>query len=108
MNRTGKRFGFTYLFCNNLRAMKEFYSDVLHLTQTWEDATSIAYHIGYHQLNITLEEKLALPPAEYAMQPGWSGGTAPRTSWSLECDLVYHMGLTFCRFATMLSCNAWP
>lgn len=81
-----KRFGFTYVFCNDLEAMKKFYSDVLHLALVWEDPTSIAYKVANHQLSITFDAGFNPPSAEYAIQPGWPGGTALRISWSLECD----------------------
>ena len=80
------RFGFTYIFCNDLAAMKAFYTDTLQLEQVWEDERSLVYRIGDHQLSITLAEGLPTPPAEFSLQPGWRGGTAPRTSWSLECE----------------------
>lgn len=81
-----KRFGFTYLVCNDLHAMKSFYSEILRLEQIWEDATALAYRIGDHQLSVLLDERVVRPEPDFAVQPGWSGGTAPRTSWSLECD----------------------
>lgn len=79
------RFGFTYIHCNDLKSMKEFYGGILGLQQIWEDESSLAYRIGDHQLAITLVTGLETPAAEFASQPGWQGGTAARTSWSLEC-----------------------
>lgn len=81
-----KRWGFTYLFCDDLQAMKRFYSGVLGLTQIWEDDGSIAYDIAGHQLAITFDEGFRRPAGGFARQPGWQGGSEPRTSWSLECD----------------------
>ena len=66
--------------------MKDFYSNILHLPQIWEDETSIAYKIGDHQLSIELDTNLPTPPKAFAFQPGWREGTAHTTSWSLECD----------------------
>jgi hypothetical protein len=83
-----RRFGFTYIHCNDLLAMKHFYGQILNLEKIWEDAQSVAFRIGDHQLTISLDEGLALPPAEFSVQPGWSGGTAVRTSWSLECGVT--------------------
>ncbi len=80
------RLGFTYIQCNDLPAMKAFYADILQLKQIWEDESSIAFKIGDHQLSITLAPGIEVPAAEFAVQPGWQGGTAQRTSWSLECD----------------------
>lgn len=82
------RFGFTYIHCNDLLAMKHFYGQILNLEQIWDDTQSVAFKIGDHQLSVNLDENLALPPAEFARQPGWPGGTAARTSWSLECGIT--------------------
>ncbi len=81
-----KRFGFTYLFCVDLEAMRDFYGGVLGLEQIWDDGRSLAYRIGDHQLSITQHDGVEPAPEGYAVQPGWDGGTEPRTSWSLECD----------------------
>ena len=81
-----KRWGFTYLFCNDLVAMREFYTGVLGLKQIWQDESSVAYDIAGHQLSITYDERFSPAPAAFARQPGWTGGSEPRTSWSLECD----------------------
>ena len=82
----GKRLGFTYLFCRDLAAMKAFYGAVLGLEQIWEDAGSVAYTVDGHQLAIFEDQRVAPASSGYAIQPGWEGGTEPRTSWSLECD----------------------
>lgn len=81
-----KRFIFTYLFCDDLAAMKTFYGRVLGLDQIWEDEGSIAFRIGDHQLSVTLDDQVEPGPAKFSRQPGWEGGTEPRTCWSLECD----------------------
>ncbi|WP_026691069.1 VOC family protein [Alteribacter aurantiacus] len=81
-----KRFNFTYLFCNELDKMTWFYEDILQLERIWESDRSVAFKIGSHQLAVELKKDLETPSAEFAMQPGWKGGGAPRTSWSLECD----------------------
>lgn len=82
----GKRLGFTYLFCNDLEKMKWFYSEVLYLELIWDLEDSIAYKIGDHQLSITLDKSVQNLSKDFAIQPGWEGGTVPRTGWSLECD----------------------
>lgn len=81
-----KRFGFTYLFCNDLEKMKWFYSEVLQLELIWESEASIAFQIGDHQLSIDYHEDAETPSAHFAKQPGWEGGTQPRTSWSIAYD----------------------
>lgn len=81
-----KRFIFTYLFCNNLELMKEFYSEFLGLELIWEDTRSIAYKIEDHQVSITLDKEITPFSSKFSKQPGWQGGTVSRVSWSLECD----------------------
>lgn len=81
-----KRFGFTYIFCNDLEKMKWFYTEIVHLNLIWDSKESIAFKIGEHQLSIDFNENFDPPTADFAIQPGWIGGSQPRTSWSLECD----------------------
>ena len=81
-----KRFVFTYLFCDDLPAMKRFYGGVLGLDEVWDDGATLAYRIGDHQLSITVDARARPADGGFAIQPGWSGGTEPSTSWSLECD----------------------
>lgn len=84
--RMSKRFGLTYLFCNDLEKMKWFYGEVLQLESIWESEASIAFQIGDHQLSIEYHEGFEIPSPHFAIQPGWEGGTEPRTSWSIEYD----------------------
>ena len=81
-----KRWGFTYIFCNDLAKMKWFYSDILQLILIWDDKSSIAFKIGEHQLSIDYNEEFNPPSNKFSIQPGWEGGTEPRIGWSLECD----------------------
>lgn len=83
-----KRFGFTYIFCNDLEKMKHFYTEVLQLDLIWDSEDAIAFKIGEHQLSITYDEGFIPAPEKFAMQPGWEGGTEPCVSWSLECDVA--------------------
>ncbi|MBU9712313.1 VOC family protein [Evansella tamaricis] len=81
-----KRLGFTYIFCNDLERMKWFYTKILHLNLIWDSKTSIAFKIGEHQLSIEFNENFNILSSKFSNQPGWEGGTEPRTGWSLECD----------------------
>ncbi|MHA6251479.1 VOC family protein [Oceanobacillus sp. CAU 1775] len=81
-----KQWGFSYLFCNDLEKMKAFYSDILQLELTRDNEDSIAYKIGDHQLSISYNKEFNPPSSKFSIQPGWEGGTVPRTSWSLECE----------------------
>jgi catechol 2,3-dioxygenase-like lactoylglutathione lyase family enzyme len=83
----GKGFNFTYIFCTNLEAMRNFYTQILKLNEKWyEESNSLAYLNGGHQLSITQDIHLEIPDKSFSIQPGWEGGTNHRVSWSLECD----------------------
>jgi hypothetical protein len=81
-----KRWLFTYMFCNDLQMMKWFYQEILHLELIWESDRSIAFRIEDHQISIDYHKDHYPFSSNYAIQPGWEGGTEPRISWSLECD----------------------
>ena len=78
--------GFTYLFTNNIEEMKLFYQSVLGLELIWDETDDIAFKIGDHQLSVTFHKEFVVPSAHFAIQPGWQGGTHPRTSWSIAYD----------------------
>lgn len=81
-----KRLGFTYLFTNDLASMKWFYESLLGLELIWEVENDIAFMISDHQLSIEFHKDFVIPSPQFAIQPGWQGGTQPRTSWSIEYD----------------------
>ncbi|MGG0719578.1 VOC family protein [Robertmurraya massiliosenegalensis] len=81
-----KRWGFTYIFCNDLAKMKWFYTEILHLDLIWDSTNTLAFKIGDHQLSIDFHEYYTPFASGFSIQPGWQGGTEPRISWSLECD----------------------
>lgn len=76
--------GFTYLFTNDLSEMKKFYWEILGLNLTWDEEDSIAFMVNDHQLSITYDKNFRKPNPDFAKQPGWKGGTATRTSWSIN------------------------
>lgn len=78
--------GFTYLFTNNIKEMKLFYESFLGLELIWDETDDIAFKIGDHQLSVTFHEEFKVQSAHFAIQPGWQGGTLPRTSWSIAYD----------------------
>ncbi|GEN49416.1 VOC family protein [Alkalibacterium pelagium] len=78
--------GFTYIYTDNIKEMKKFYTSLLGLDLIWDETDSIAFKIGSHQFSIIYHESFEIPSAHFAMQPGWEGGTYPRTSWSLDYD----------------------
>ena len=81
-----KRLGFTYMFSNDMVKMKWFYTEILHLNLIWDSTNSIAFKIGEHQLSIDFNQDFNPLSSNFSIQPGWEGGTEPRTGWSLECD----------------------
>lgn len=78
---------FLYLYCNDLAPMRRFYSDLLKLDEIYFDAgNAVAYKCDMLQFSITQVDQ-ELPVIDgWAIQPGWSGGTQPIISWSIECD----------------------
>lgn len=80
--------GFTYLYTDNIKEMRKFYGSLLGLDLIWDEIDNFAFKIGTHQLSIICHEAFELPSAHFAMQPGWEGGTHPRTSWSLDYDSI--------------------
>ena len=78
-----KRLGFTYLFCNDLEKMKWFYEDLLQLDLIWNQDDQLAFQIDGHQLSIQFHQDFMPPSPGFSIQPGWEGGTKPRTSWSI-------------------------
>jgi extradiol dioxygenase family protein len=87
------RLGFTYLYTNDLEAMKDFYKEILKLEVIWEEEEAIAFNVDGHQLSITYDINYILPTPHFAKQPGWEGGTQPRTSWSIEFEPEDYAGI---------------
>jgi catechol 2,3-dioxygenase-like lactoylglutathione lyase family enzyme len=83
-----KKLGFTYIFTDNIEKMKWFYGELLGLELIWDEDEDIAFKIADHQLSIQYHKDFRKPAPDYAIQPGWQGGRAPRTSWSIDFDAV--------------------
>jgi len=83
-----KKLGFTYIFTDNIEKMKWFYGELLGLELIWDEDEDIAFKIADHQLSIKYHKDFRKPAPDYAIQPGWQGGRAPRTSWSIDFDAV--------------------
>lgn len=66
--------------------MKYFYDEILDLDKIWDEKDVIAFDIAGHQLSVTYDVNYLLPTPQFSIQPGWQGGTEPRTSWSLEYE----------------------
>lgn len=63
--------GFTYIYTDNIKEMKKFYTSLLGLDLIWDETDSIAFKIGSHQFSIIYNESFEIPSAHFAMQPGW-------------------------------------
>lgn len=78
--------GFTYLFTNNMSETKKFYSEILALELIWDEEDDIAFNINNHQLSIQYHKDFKKASPLFSIQPGWKGGVAPRTSWSIAFE----------------------
>jgi catechol 2,3-dioxygenase-like lactoylglutathione lyase family enzyme len=80
---------FLYIYCNDMEAMRRFYSDLLQLTEIYYDPGphgGLAYNCDELQFTI-FPAQIALPvPTEWHRQPGWQGGTLPGKSWSVVSE----------------------
>lgn len=79
---------FIYIPCADLAAMRVFYSTLIGLDEIYhsDEERSVAYRCESLQFSIT-EHPDAMPDeGDWAVQPGWRGGTAAAASWSVELD----------------------
>lgn len=83
-----KKLGFTYIFTDDIEKMKWFYGDLLGLELIWNQDDDIAFKILDHQFSIKYHKDFRGQAPKFAIQPGWQGGTEPRTSWSINFDAV--------------------
>ena len=77
---------FLYLFCNDLHAMRTFYSDLLGLNEIYyseEPDGSVAYDCDGLQFTIILDKSILNEDQGWARQPGWEGGKQSAISWSV-------------------------
>lgn len=77
---------FLYLYCNDLTAMRHFYSELLGLNEIYyaaEPEPAVAYDCDGLQFTIFFDAAVQPQAAEWSRQPGWSGGTQPHLSWSI-------------------------
>ena len=77
---------FIYFYCQDLAAMRHFYSELIGLKETYfseDDRPSVAYDCDGLQFTIYKSDNVSVTPNEYALQPGWLGGTKLSVSWSI-------------------------
>lgn len=78
---------FLYLYCNNLAAVRHFYTDLLQMKETFFAAgEALAYSCDHLQFTVFQTDQKLPVTKDWAMQPGWEGGTQTRVSWSVECN----------------------
>jgi catechol 2,3-dioxygenase-like lactoylglutathione lyase family enzyme len=80
---------FIYLYCNDLQAMRHFYSQLLGLNEIYHAAAAngaaaaVAYNCDGLQFTIFADRSAQSVPKGWARQPGWDGGTQSTISWSV-------------------------
>ena len=79
---------FIYMSCNDLEAMRAFYSELLGMQESSyrndEEYAWLVYNCGSFQFMV-FPAGYQLPVLDdWGMQPGWAGGTLEVTSWSIE------------------------
>lgn len=77
---------FIYIFCNDLQAMRYFYTNILGLNEIYysdpPDGT-VAYDCDGLQFTIINNPKAQQAPKDWAWQPGWKEGNGAITGWSI-------------------------
>ena len=77
---------FIYLFCQDLDAMRHFYSQILGLNEIYfaeGPEASVAYNCDDLQFTIMQNPEAQRAPPGWAWQPGWQAGTSTAVSWSV-------------------------
>ena len=64
---------FSYEYCTDLAATREFWGELLGLTQIWDEADGVAFEHDRVQVSFQRLESLERPTG-WAFQPGWSHG----------------------------------
>lgn len=80
---------FVYIYCNDLAAMRDFYSRLLELREIFSsdgERGGLGYGVG--NVQFTIFEAAEELPVERAWhrQPGWSGGVRATPSWSIQIE----------------------
>ncbi len=82
------KLGFIYNHCNDVEAMRKFYTDLIGLKEfafhNDEQWGWLCYKTGGLELMFFRTEDMIPVQEQWAVQPGWEGGTFEGTSWSIE------------------------
>lgn len=77
-----------FRWCNDVVAMRHFYTDCLGLTETYfrndEEHGWLTYQVGQVQLVFTRAPAPLPVTTEFAQNPGYNGGTLHIESWVLK------------------------
>ena len=81
------KLGFIYNHCNDVEVMRKFYSGLIGLEEfafhNDEQWGWLCYKTGGLELMFFRTEEEILVQEQWAVQPGWEGGTFEGTSWSI-------------------------
>ena len=81
------KLGFIYNHCNDIEAMRKFYSELIGLKEAGyhddENWGYLCYKTGGLELMFFRTEEKIRIQEQWAVQPGWEGGTFEGTSWSI-------------------------
>lgn len=67
---------FSYAYCTDIAATREFYGRQVGLIQIWDEPDSVAFRHDRVQLSFDRVDTLARPTG-WAFQPGWGHGQLP-------------------------------
>ena len=87
---------FIYLFCNDLAAMRHFYTNLLGLHEIYfSDGQSVAYDCDGLQFTIMFDPDVKAASNGWGWQPGWQEGQNRVVSWSVVLvDEVFKTAVT--------------
>lgn len=78
---------FLYLHCRDLDSVRHFYSELIGLEEVhFSPEEAVAYRCGQLQFTVLRTDQPLPAVTQWAMQPGWKGGTSSLPSWSVECS----------------------
>lgn len=67
---------FTYEYCTDIAATRDFYVRLIGLTQIWDEENNVAFTHDCVQLSFTRIDQVERPEG-WAFQPGWANGQLP-------------------------------
>lgn len=81
----GPRIGFVYMMCNEIEAIRYFYTDLLGFKELGHKEGAYVMYVSQGLQVIWFRAYEPAPVlSDFAMQPGWQGGKLEVTSFSLQ------------------------